>query len=175
MRNPKKAIDKLPLHKPVGQRVAAAIDGFLDKHPHLEDGIQRIITSNDPHAKGPTDIEIAAARHVVDEALEVDRQVHSLVSRTALDATIYEAWIQLSHGPDVHIPQWLTSGTPMGIREQPISVAVFPESFEKVPDDLRRSVEAFGESFVNYSSLEDSPYSKDVLGGACFPRFHSET
>ena len=153
MRNPKKSVDKIPLRKTVGKRVADALEGFLDKHPRLEGGIQQIISTNDPHARGPADREVAAARQVVDEALNIDRRTRWVPSRTALDATIYDAWVVIAKDPDVHVPQWLNSGTPMGIREEPINVGIFPESYDRVPDDMRRSVEAFGEKFINYCSL----------------------
>ena len=51
MRHPRKAIGKIPGHEAVGQRVAAALEEFLDVKPHLEDCIQRIIVTNVPKAK----------------------------------------------------------------------------------------------------------------------------
>ena len=52
----------------------------------------------------------------------------------------------------------------MGFLGHPVNVGIFPPSDQRVPDDLRRPLDTYGEQCVNYASLEESPYAHEVLG-----------
>ena len=84
--------------------------------------------------------------------------------RTQLDSRIYHKWVADSGDPETEVGKWLDTGTPMGIEVDAVNVGVFPEVVDECPAELRRPLELFNEIFVNYTSVEDSPYGKDVLG-----------
>ena len=96
-------------------------------------------------------------------ALGINRSGRPHAGRTQLDHTIYATWAGQAKYPDKVMADWLKDGTPMGIEEEAHSVGIFAEVFEKADEEIHRKLEFWGERFVNDSSLEESPYSAEVL------------
>ena len=84
--------------------------------------------------------------------------------QTQLHQPLYEAWVRKAADPDVHVPAWLKSGTPMGIRKTAERAGIFPPVDQQVPTADRRPLLEPDETFINYSSIEESEHGEEVLG-----------
>mgnify|MGYP001083736291 CR=1 FL=1 len=84
-------------------------------------------------------------------------------SLTELCAPLFFGWQRASGDPDYDLIRWLFEGAPAGIDKQPGSAGIFPPSAEPPSREFELSL-ATGDTDYNYISMDDSPYTAEVLG-----------
>ena len=162
MKNPRVSLHKVPGHHKVGGEIAQIIDDFLTSRPRMETAIFKSIGDKTKSNTGPKTVDIADLRSKIEDHLGIERSGKAIGPR--LRYNIYDRWVSLAQDPDKYVPQWLRLGSGIGITKIPEYAGIFPESVSTTaPEDMKNLISP-GESFVNYTSIEDSPHGEEVLG-----------
>ena len=160
MRDPHKAVSKLPTVQSQGARLWSRWLTFAANNPKVTDvaesyGTERCAFNQDlvekwkEHLCELWDIAVPGAK-LVEKGKYATPVLHKIL----------DAWIKKSGDPETEVPKWLASGTPLGI-ELPIkSVGIFPPAEEDDvggPGDyvLSDAVLERPETMKNYKSVEE--------------------
>lgn len=160
MRDPHKAVSKLPTVQSQGARLWSRWLTFAANNPKVTDvaesyGTERCAFNQDlvekwkEHLCELWDIAVPGAK-LVEKGKYATPVLHEIL----------DAWIKKSGDPETEVPKWLASGTPLGI-ELPIkSVGIFPPAEEDDvggPGDyvLSDAVLERPETMKNYKSVEE--------------------
>ena len=160
MRDPHKAVSKLPTVQNLGLKVQAAWDTFLKKHWKALELAQSYGTEN-----------CAFDPYIVNEWKAVLRKLFGAKGNpkvtisekdeytTPVDVHLFEAWQKRSGDPDCHVIDWLKEGTPLGIERQIPVCGIFPRC-EPEQQELQSCKEfdilEWEEELRNYKSLEEN-------------------
>ena len=173
MRNPRISNRQVPNSNAVGSAVAKTIDGYLDANPAVELNILKSIGAHKDSVTPPTQEQIAACRVLVERTLGTSPpKDHRRL--TELQAHIFMKWVENAGDPDHEVPQWLMTGGPAGIAQEPGSLLIFPPV---TPEEEARypkvELNLYHESHMNYTSMDESPHGEGVmeeLVAACYVR-----
>ena len=160
MRNPLNSLDHVPNHGEVGLGMARVLDTFLDEHPHVSTTILHCIGVEKSKATPLKDYDIGVARDRMAQYLEADLSQNP--GLTEVSAPLFVAWQRKAKDPDVALVRWLLEGAPAGIEKHPESLGIFPQSEAAPSKDFELSF-ATGYADFNYTSMDESPYSQEVL------------
>ena len=161
MKNPRISLHRVPKHKDVGRDVAMIIDKFIQQRPHVQHCIFRAIGDKAKKNKGPSSSDLGDLRGEIEDYFGLVRTGRTDIG-PRLYHKIYQRWVERAEDPDVHVPRWLDPqvGASLGLTKPTETCGVFPESHATTPDEDKRPLIVPGETFVNYSSIESSPYGQ---------------
>ena len=161
MRNPLQSLDRVPGHVEVGRRISTILDELLEERPHIITTVVKSIGVEKDQAPALKDYDISEAQKRMAKYLQAD--LHDNPGLAEVCAPLLKGWQEAAHDPDSHLISWLYSGAPAGIDAHPVSVGIFPPS--EVPPSLDFDL-TFAEGYndYNYISMDESPYSREVLG-----------
>ena len=133
MRNPKKAMDRLPRLQTIGARMLHVVSTFLASRPAVERACLDAIGSTTVHAfldpEGPVvdDLRRLMCRALgVDYHMEREKLLQEGPARTELCQVLWKAWVDAAGDPDTEVPDWLRAGAPAGIECHPKLKGIFP-------------------------------------------------
>jgi hypothetical protein len=86
----------------------------------------------------------------------------TLASRTCIQATVIDAYVQHSGDPEAHLAGWFVTGAPLGIEKPIVSSGIFPIVEEPLGDDLE-DIQQFETGWENYRSAESEPEEVHAL------------
>ena len=172
MRHPRRAIVARSTILSAGLRVRAAWEALLRQDPTMTSIAETYGTLDCTIDENKVQKWAAILRKTLGAQAKPKVRMKGKYHYTSpLDPQLIAAWVRRSGDPDVHVPQWVEEGAPLGI-ELPIPTAgIFPSSDEQTQLDHMEQVELSDASsqlskghMLNYTSvLENEEQAKIEL------------
>ena len=159
MRNPANAVHRIPRMRSTGKDIAKIIEDYLNAHPEFEHNLMKSVGTENIERQGTFSEQILGCRRLVAQYLEADLSTDTCI--TEVSQRIMETWARKSGDPDIPVTQWLREGAPAGISRHPANVGVFPQDAQAPSHEFEFTHHS--EHFVNYMSMDESPYGEEVL------------
>jgi hypothetical protein len=128
MRNPRKAVAKLPRWQTWGERAAQAIDRTISEDPRVLELAQEMAQgmSKEQVAKAQTLLERLGAKSAAEIAQITNTTDWMEVGATKWRWRLMKAVGEATADPDQDVPEWFGKGTPLGINEPIKSRGIYP-------------------------------------------------
>jgi hypothetical protein len=128
MRNPRKAVAKLPRWQTWGERAAQAIDRTISEDPRVLELAQEMAQgmSKEQVAKAQTLLERLGAKSAAEIAQITNTTDWMEVGATKWRWRLMKAVSEATADPDQDVPEWFGKGTPLGINEPIKSRGIYP-------------------------------------------------
>ena len=172
LRNPLSGLRLIPNAFEVGRKVRSVLEPFVSKHWSAFRSVIDSLGSDNPVE--PTEEQILELRGNLASALSLEVTL-SERSRPGLQPWLFRALLEQSGDPEVEVPKWLETFTPLGIQETIIPCNIFPECAPRKvgpeSDEVKPNFLSGGNGFMNYSSyatnqsLADGAMRREVAAG----------
>ena len=151
MRNPSKAIERIPDAIPTGRRVRQALlHAIAEDETLLEPCRARF---NRQHTDGFSATQLRSLYSTVMKALGATGEMPS----RGISATLLQAWLTSSGDPDTDLPQWLIEGAPLGVSRPITSRGIFPVRPHEARTLYPGLLAGSPHGWTNYRSSEEDP------------------
>jgi len=166
MRDPHRAVVKLPTLQSQGLKLWRAWEEFVKKHPKATEVAETYGTDGCEYNQ---DI-LEKWKHELCELWDCPGAGVSLVPRGEYKPPVHhnmlKAWMKKSGEPDVHVAEWLQHGAPLGIEKKIPTAGIFPPSDEQEGDPrdyvVADAVLERPSTLKNYKSIEDDIEEADI-------------
>ncbi|CAK0809933.1 unnamed protein product, partial [Prorocentrum cordatum] len=152
MRDPARAVARMPLLQEAGRRVRGALECFLEKHCWVVRALLEGGADGWRRVEARVGQELAVA---LGEALGAESTGRS--RRSAWRPGLVRAFVRAARDPEIHLADWLEHGAPTSVSLEIPSAGVFPrvETTGAAHHELRKHC-ALVEPGGNYASVEEN-------------------
>ena len=173
LRNPLSGLRLVPNAFEVGRKVRSVLEPFVSRHWSVLKSVIDSLGSDDPIE--PTEEQILELRGNLASALSIEVTL-SERSRPGLQGWLFRALLEQSGDPEVEVPKWIDSFTPLGITETIFPCNIFPECAPRQvgpseSDEVKPKFLTGSHGFNNYASyttnqsLADGAMRREVAAG----------
>ena len=172
LRNPLSGLRLIPNAFEVGRKVRSVLEPFVSKHWSALTPIIDSLGSENPIE--PSEEQIVELRSNLASALSLKVTPDGL-SKQGLQPWLFRALLEQSGDPEVEVPKWLETFTPLGIEEPIVPCNIFPECAPRMigpeSDEVKPNFLVDGHGFRNYTSyttnqsLADGAMRREVAAG----------
>ena len=166
MRNPHRAMARMPRTQAFGQMVAELLDKAIELWPELEVPAKAIL-SGEPASELPDGL-VASVRKSFLRMTDGERgRPRTARAETPIQSQVLSSWGRHTEDPDAEVlAGWLDHGAPLGFTQEVTSTGIFPkvEGLEWDEEQFR-ALERSLEGWSNYQSAVDEAEDLKALIG----------
>ena len=148
-RDATESLRRLPSVAAFGEKLGAQMSNLLDTNPAWTSATVACIGKDDVK---PPPAAILAVRNLIATACQATdlEPVSNATCSTDIRAGLLEAWRVAAGDPASAVVQWLTNGSPAGIRRSAESCGIFPDA----ATDIELNAESL---FTDYEDFRNDP------------------
>ena len=165
MRHPFRVAQPLSNMLTTGLRVRAAWDAFVKQFPKALKVAEEYGTKDcELDARMVSEWKARLKKTLGANAPPKLKVLPKFAYRSPLDAELFEAWIRKANDPDIHIPDWIRNGAPLGIETEIPTANIFPPMGDNAhldhlgPEELEDASSQMAKGAIeNYLSVREKP------------------